>query len=449
MKKSLIVFVILICIPAFIYAQAEVPQVNKFLIDNLWIIVSAALVFFMQAGFLALEVGFVRRHSITGIALKNGIDFLVGSLGFFLAGFALMFGTSSEGLVGFSLFGLQGLTDASGGHPLGHTFFIFQLGFAVTAITIVSGALAERVGFISYLAGALVVGTIIYPIFGHWAWGNAFFGENKPWLAELGFMDFAGSTVVHSIGGWVGLIGAIILGPRLGRFNNKGKPKDFKSYSIGMVLLGTFILWLGWFGFNGGSTLEFNENVSLIILNTILSGSAAGTIAFFHAFWLQKKQAIYEKTIGGILGGLVAITASCNIVTPFGAILIGSLAGIVHNYAFDFVLFKLKVDDPVGAIPVHGFCGAFGTLMLALVAPESALNLPRFEQVLIQLVGIVAAFAWAAGTAFIMFKVIKKLFGLRVSPEEEKEGVSIPGLLKEKEEDTDLDMLAKLMKEGQ
>ncbi len=263
-------------------------------------------------------------------------------------------------------------------------------------------------------------------------------------------MDFAGSTAVHSVGAWIALVGAYILGPRLGRYKPDGTIKSFKPYNIAISVLGVFILWLGWFGFNGGSTLAFSDDVDNIIINTTVCAIVGGLASFFHCFFFQSKSDIYEKFIGGILGGLVAVTASCNIITIGGAIGIGLIAGLVHNLSFDLVAKKWKIDDPVGAIPVHGFCGALGTILLAVFGAESALSLPRWEQLGIQVFGVAICFVWSAGLSYITFKMIEKAFGLRLSPEEEKSGVSIPGMLelnKEEEEDLDMDLIRNLMKE--
>lgn len=302
---------------------------------------------------------------------------------------------------------------------------MFQLAFAGTAVTIVSGAMSERTGFIPYLTASLIISMIIYPVFGHWAWGNLFFENNSAWLADLGFIDFAGSTVVHSVGAWTSLVGLYFLGARIGRYDEAGNIRPFPSYNLPYAVLGVFLLWVGWWGFNGGSTLALNETVGKIILNTNLAGAAGGLFAYFHCMIFQKKADVYEKLLGGVLGGLVAITASPHIQTPLTSILIGGLAGVVHNYGYDIVLKKWRIDDAVGAIPVHGFCGAFGTLAVALFAPADSLPNDRLMQFGIQSVGIVTAFVWTTGIAFTMFYVLKKTVGLRVSPSEEREGITL------------------------
>lgn len=394
--------------------------------DILWVLVSAALVFLMQAGFKCLEVGMMRKQHSTIIGMKNVIDWAVVCLTFFIFGFGFMFGESGDGFIGWSLFALDGMSSETG-NKMGPVFFLFQLGFAAAAVTIVSGSMAERTGFVTYLCASILIGSFIYPIFGFWAWGNLFIADNKPWLAQLGFMDFAGATVVHSLGAWVALIGVWIIGPRLGRYDKEGKLRPFKCYNIAYAILGVLILCFGWWGFNGGSTLKFDYSVGMIILNTNLAAAAGGFAAFLHSYFCQQKQELNEKLLGGVLGGLVAITACCNVVTPAFAILVGLIAGIVHNLSFDLIIKKFRLDDSIGAIPVHGFCGAFGTLAVALFGKEELLVHPRMVQVSIQLIGIITCFAWASVTAFVVFKLCKRVVGLRVSPQEEHEGISIGG----------------------
>tara|TARA_Y100000310_G_scaffold251950_1_gene258577 strand:+ start:2425 stop:3828 length:1404 start_codon:yes stop_codon:yes gene_type:complete len=439
----------LLGLPLFLFAQSTDEMVNlSFQIDKLWVLIAAALVFFMQAGFLTLELGLVRSQTATSIGIKNGIDFVVGALGFYMVGFALMFGHSASGFIGTDTFFLNGIETNEGGSNLGFTFFIFQLGFAVTAITIVSGALAARVGFISYLLTSLMMGLLIYPVFGHWVWGSGFYDGNSGWLGDLGFIDFAGSTVVHSVGGWMALVGAIILGPRLGRYKSDGSMAFFKPSNIGIAFLGVFILWLGWFGFNGGSTLAFSADVDDIIVNTTMAAVVGGLVAFFHSFFFQKKEDIYEKLIGGILSGLVAITAGCHIVTIEGAMAIGAIAGVLHNVSYNLIIRKFKIDDAVGAVPVHGVSGAVGTISLVFFAKEGTLENPFLLQLGIQLLGVVVCLVWTVVMGVIVFKVIEKTIGLRLSPEEEKAGLSIPGMMEEEpEEDIDIEALKALMKE--
>ena len=401
---------------------------NKADIDRLWVLLAAALVFFMQAGFLCLEVGLVRPRSIVSIAMKNGIDWIMGSFAFLLVGFGLMFGTTWGGMFG-SEFSLHNLLTAGDAIPMKYIFFMFQLGFLGTAITIVSGTMSERTGFVTYVCASFLVGLIIYPVFGHWAWGNLFIAGNETFLQKLGFMDFAGSTVVHSVGAWVGLVGIWMLGPRLGRYDSAGKMKPMQGYSIPFAMLGVLILWVGWWGFNGGSTLAFSEEVGSIILNTNMAAAAGGLAAFLHSRFIQKKADLNEKLIGGILGGLVAITAGCNVVTPMGAVMVGLTAGVVHNLGYDFILKKLKLDDPVGAVPIHGICGVWGTLCVALFGRTElfAMGNSRWEQLGVQMIGITTCFVWTALSAYLMFRLLKATVGLRVSPAEERIGINIAG----------------------
>ncbi|MCV9387171.1 ammonium transporter [Reichenbachiella ulvae] len=403
-------------------------------IDHVWVLLSAALVFFMQAGFKAFEVGMVRHEHGNAVAIKNIIDWIIGSLIFLFLGFGVMFGKSSYGIIGTDLFFGMGIQDNPDGSPLGSIFFLFQIAFATTALTIVSGAMSERTGFIPYMTASALVALLIYPVFGHWAWGNLFYADNPAWLADLGFIDFAGSTVVHSIGAWVALVGIWKIGPRLGRFDENGNPVAFKASSYAYSVMGLLILWLGWWGFNGGSQLALDGAVGEIILNTNIAGAAAGLVAFFHCYWFQKREDLYPKFLGGIIGGLVAITACCSMVSHLGALAVGLTAGLIHNYAYDLILYKCKLDDPVGAIPVHGFCGVWGTLCVALfgqLSPETS----RLTQFGIQLLGCGVAFGFTTIVSYVMFSVLEKTVGLRVSPEEEKTGIIIGGEVAAEEEE--------------
>ncbi|UZR99052.1 ammonium transporter [Chondrinema litorale] len=420
-------------------------------IDAIWVLIAAALVFLMQAGFKCLEVGLVRKKHIEAVAMKNVIDWAVASLIFLVFGFGLMFGKDSVGVIGSNLFFLSNLESVEDGNSLGIIFFMFQLAFAGTALTIVSGAMSERTGFVPYLVASVFIALLIYPVFGHWAWGNLFFADNKSWLADLGFIDFAGSTVVHSVGAWVSLAGLSLLGPRIGRYNLDGSPRDIKAFNIPYAALGLFMLWLGWWGFNGGSTLAFDSSVGLIILNTNIAGATGAIVAYFHCKLFQNKVGIYEKLIGGALGGLVAITASPHIQTPFTSMVIGILAGVVHNYGFEYLV-KKRIDDAVGAIPVHGFCGVLGTL-LVVISPEilftdGTFNFMRvITQLGVQALGVAICFGWAFSVGLLMFYTLKKTVGLRVSPDEEREGITLFPKIKEKDEQIDEDELKKLLSE--
>lgn len=385
--------------------------------NNLWILIAAALVFFMQAGFKVLETGLVKSEHRTGIGVKNLMDWVAGSLAFFLIGFGLMFGTSAGGVIGTDHFFGFNFND-----DFDYIFFIFQLAFAGTALTIVSGAMSGRTALVPYFVASIFTAIVVYPVFGHWVWGNILIPENSAWLADLGFMDFAGSTVVHSVGAWVGLVGIWIVGPRLGRFSAKGDIQPVKASDYSYSILGLMILWLGWWGFNGGSTLSFDGSVARIILNTNLAAAGACFSAYLHVKMFQKNKDVIEKIIGGTLTGLVAITACCNVVSPVSSVIIGLLAGLVHNYAYILIGEKWKLDDPVGAIPVHGFGGVFGTLCVALFGDADLLVHGRWIQLAVQVFGVLLCMTFTLGTAYVIFTVVKYLFGLRLSPKEEMEG---------------------------
>lgn len=446
-KHSFLLFIVFLFISTISNAQSVDEGsivVSKTLIDKLWVLLAAALVFLMQAGFKSLEVGLVRRNHGSTVAMKNVIDWSVGSLIFFVVGFGLMFGESWLGFIGTSSF-LPSNFNYEGANSLGAIFFMFQLAFVGTAVTIVSGAMSERTGFIPYLVATIFIALIIYPVFGHWAWGSLFLQDNAGWLESLGFIDFAGSTVVHSVGAWVSLAGLILLGARIGRFDENGKPQDMEPNSIAYAVLGLFILWFGWWGFNGGSTLSFSDKVGVIILNTNIAGATAGLIAYFHALVFQKKESIYEKLIGGALAGLVAITASAHIQTPLTSIIIGIVAGVVHNIGFEFLLRK-KIDDAVGAIPIHGFGGVAGTL-LVVIAPEILTQGLGYasKQLFIQLLGVLVCFGWTFSMGFLVFKILKKVTGLRVSPREEREGILLYPQTQKEEEPIDEAELAAIL----
>lgn len=412
----------------------------------LWVLISAAFVFLMQAGFLILEAGFVRKKNAKSVAMKNLIDWVSASLFFFFIGFGFMFGESVNGIVGSSFFLLDGFAAYDDGAHLGYGFFLFQLAFAGTAVTIVSGAMSERTGFITYLFASIIIAAVIYPVFGHWVWGGGFVANNTPWLAKLGYIDFAGSSVVHLLGATIAFVGTIMVGPRLGRFDAEGNVVVLQGYSLPLSAFGVIILWFGWWGFNGGSTLAINKDVPGIILNTNIAGAAAGLVAFVHAYFIHKKRFLNEKFLGGLLAGLVAITASANIVDSGSALIIGAVAGWVHNVGFEWLLDK-KIDDPVGAIPVHGFAGIWGVLALAIFARSDALSplgmeYGRVYQFSIQLLGVFVCIAWAASVSFVMFLVLRKFVGLRVSVQEEQNGLDISGDVQKEEAPLDIDVEA-------
>jgi len=381
--------------------------------DYLWTLIAAALVFFMQAGFAMVESGFTRAKNAVNIMMKNLMDFAMGSLAFWAIGFGLMFGATSTGWFGTSGFFLSDFSP--GEDPWVLAFWMFQVVFAATAATIVSGAMAERTKFSGYLVYSVFVSALIYPIFGSWAWGSLYKGAG--WLEGLGFIDFAGSTVVHSVGGWIALAGAIVLGPRLGKYTKDGKVRPIPGHNLPLAALGVFILWLGWFGFNPGSTTAANKDIAMIFVNTNLSAAAGAVFAMFTA-WIKFKKPDVGMSLNGALAGLVAITSPCATVTPLSSVVIGAIAGIVVVLS---VLFfdKIKVDDPVGAISVHGVCGAWGTIAAGIfnIGGTSAKILG------VQVLGVAACFVWAFGAGLVLFKLIDMTIGLRVSPEEEAEGL--------------------------
>ena len=421
-KIPLLAVVILLLFPLLAWGADETPTIagNAEAIkavqsnaDYVWTLVAAALVFFMQAGFAMVETGFTRAKNAVNILMKNLMDFAMGSIFYWAIGFGLMFGVTTTGWFGTSGFFLSDFTP--GGDPWVLAFWMFQVVFAATAATIVSGAMAERTKFISYLIYSAVVSALIYPIFGGWAWGGLFHGGG--WLEKLGFIDFAGSTVVHSMGGWVALAGAIALGPRIGKYTKDGKVRAIPGHNLPLAALGVFILWLGWFGFNPGSTTAANKDIAMIFVNTNLAAAAGCILAMFTS-WFRFKKFDVGMSLNGALAGLVAITAPCASVTPLSSVIIGAIAGVIVVFA---VLFfdRIKVDDPVGAVSVHGVCGAWGTLSAGIFNIGGT----SVKIIGVQLLGIGTAFAWAFTTAFVMFKLIDLTVGLRVSPEEELEGL--------------------------
>ena len=381
--------------------------------DYVWTLVAAALVFFMQAGFAMVEAGFTRAKNAINIMMKNLMDFSMGSIAFWALGFGLMFGVSKAGLIGTSGFFLSDFKP--GGDPWVLAFWMFQVVFAATAATIVSGAMAERTKFSGYLLYSIFISALIYPIFGSWAWGGLLNGGG--WLEKLGFIDFAGSTVVHSVGGWAALAGTIVLGPRLGKYAKDGSVRPILGHNLPLAALGVFILWLGWFGFNPGSTTAANKDIAMIFVNTNLA-AAAGAITAMFTSWLKFKKPEVGMSLNGALAGLVAITAPCASVSPLSAVVIGAIAGIIVVLS---VLFfdRIRIDDPVGAISVHGVNGAWGTLAAGIFNMGGT----SFKIIGVQLLGIVTCFVWTFVTAFILFKIIDKTTGLRVSPQEEADGL--------------------------
>lgn len=380
-------------------------------LDSVWVILGGILVFFMQAGFALIESGSVRSKNTVNVLMKNYMDTCLGGLVFWLVGFGIMFGVNHSGFIGLSHFAPNQLDDWN------WNLLFFQMMFAATATTIASGAMAERIHFVAYVVSAAIVSGLIYPVFGSWAWGSLFGGEG--WLKALGFIDFAGSTVVHSIGGWVALAGIIVLGPRLGRFGRDGKSHYLPGHNLPLVALGGFILWLAWFGFNAGSTIQANVSIGRIALNTHLAACAAAA-AYMLICLLRKKAILIRSTINASLGGLVAITAGCASMTPIFAVCTGLVAGVLVT-VIPALMEKLKIDDVVDAVAVHGFCGAWGTLAAGIFLENNMFN---GAVISIQCLGVMAAFLWGFGVAFIVFKMLDKaLGGLRVSKQHEQRGL--------------------------
>ena len=385
-------------------------------LDTLWVLLAAAMVMFMQPGFAMVESGFTRAKNTANILMKNVLDFSVGSLIFWLIGFSIMFGTDLGGFIGKPDLFFSG----SYGNDVDMAMLIFQTVFAATAATIVSGAVAERTEFGGYVIASFFITALIYPISGHWVWGGG-------WLSELGFHDFAGSTVVHSVGGWLGLVGAATVGPRLGKYN--GKRKAIPGHSMTIGALGVFILWFGWFGFNPGSQLAASglDNISAVasIFVTTNLSAASGTLTAMIVSWARYKRPSLGLSLNGALAGLVAITAGCDIVSPGGAVIIGIVAGFVLIFGVE-LLDALRIDDPVGAVTVHGFSGAAGTLMVGLLATEGGLFYGGGASLLgVQALGVVSIAAWSMVLGFILFRIIKSTVGLRVPKRVEEEGLDI------------------------
>jgi len=387
-------------------------------LDVAWILICAALVMLMQAGFACLESGSVRTKNSINVAAKNFADFCISSALFWLFGFALMFGVTSGGLFGTSGFFFDDTTN-----PWLMAFFIFQLGFCGTAVTIVSGAVAERMRFVGYLVITVIVAGLIYPVVGHWVWGSAAGTSSGGWLEGMGFIDFAGSTVVHSVGGWVSLAAIMIIGPRIGRFGKNSV--TIHGHDIPIVTLGVFILWFGWFGFNGGSTLGLTPEVPTIIVNTTISGAFGGIVALVMGWWITGRSDVV-MIMNGSLAGLVGITASAHIMTPLSAVSIGCIAGAIM-YGVTMLLEKLELDDVVGAVPVHLAAGIWGTLAVALFGdPESwGTGLGRWEQLVVQAIGVGATFAWAFGVSFTLLWLYNRRYPLRIDPEGERIGLNV------------------------
>jgi Amt family ammonium transporter len=422
-KRLLFILIFCLIIPTILMAE-NTDTTLQIAINTIWVLMTAFLVFFMQAGFGMVEAGFIRAKNTSNILTKNFLDFCMASLGFFMFGYAIMYGTGNDflGLSGWFMFGAK---SGSSNVPV-FAFWLFQVAFCGAAATIVAGGMAERMKFPAYLIYSFIISAFIYPIVGHWIWGGG-------WLGGMGFTDFAGSTVVHTVGGTAAFIGTVLLKPRIGKYRKDGSANLIAGHNIPLASLGVFILWFGWFGFNAGSTLAVDpsgELIARIAMNTNIA-AAAGGIGALITVWLKVKKADLSMTMNGALAGLVAVTAPCAYIDPWAAIFIGFIGGIIVVLGV-FFLDKIHIDDPVGAVPVHGMCGVWGTLSLGIFG-QQALGLPNqgliygggLTQLGIQALGSLSTAAFVLLAMGLVFKVIDLTIGLRVSTEEEYRGLDI------------------------
>lgn len=441
--RKILIPLFLLLFPLITTAQTSVPEevsnADKIAelstgLNTVWMLLAAMLVFFMQPGFALVEAGFTRSKNTANILMKNLVDFMVGSILFWFIGFGLMFGVGD-------VFGTPHLFDLNAmdniiqnGLPI-EGFLIFQTVFCATSATIVSGAMAERTKFSMYLAYTIAISVLIYPVSGHWTWGGGWLSNADPdsfMMSVFGytFHDFAGSTVVHSVGGWIALVGAAILGPRLGKYGKDGKSKAIPGHNLTLACLGVFILWFGWFGFNPGSQLAAagygdQTAISHVFLTTNLAACTGGFLALIVS-WIKYGKPSLSLTLNGILAGLVGVTAGCDLVSPMGAALIGAICGTVMIFAVEFIEHRLKIDDPVGASSVHGVCGSLGTILTGLFAVEGGTFYGGgFGFLGAQIFGVIIVGGWAALMGYIIFKVLDKVHGLRVPARIEEEGLDI------------------------
>ncbi len=420
-KKIALVFLLTLCGGFALFAEESVESLTAAM-DMLWLILTGSLVFFMQAGFALVETGLTRAKNATNIIMKNLMDFCLGSLVFWMFGWGLMYGADKfGGFVGFSDFFKGPMGD-----PTFYRDWFFQVVFAATSATIVSGAMAERTQFKSYLIYTVFISALIYPVSGHWIWGGG-------WLSSMGFHDFAGSTVVHSVGGWAALMGAAVLGPRSGKYvkvDGKITVKAFPGHNIPLAALGVFILWFGWYGFNPGSTLSgVSVDIARVAVTTTLAAAAGANAAMFFSWaWFKKPDA--SMTMNGALAGLVAITAPCAVVSPGAAVVIGLIAGVLVVLSVEFFDKLVKIDDPVGAVSVHMVNGIFGTLAVGIWGNVEGVSVGLlhgggFAQLGVQALGVAAVAAWAGGLSLLLFLAIKATVGLRVSAKDELIGLDL------------------------
>ncbi|MGD9474809.1 MAG: ammonium transporter [Eubacteriaceae bacterium] len=401
---------------------------TQLFLDITWVFLASVLVFFMQAGFAMVETGFTRAKNAGNIIMKNFVDFMLGSILFYAIGFSIMFGPDMGGLIGTAGFFAPEKLEGAGAFDTvtPELFIFFQTVFCATAATIVSGAVAGRTKFTTYCFISAFVSLVIYPVVGHWAWGGGF-------LSEMGFVDFAGSTVVHSVGGWTALVGAAMVGPRIGKYNKDGKANAIPGHSLTLGALGVFILWFAWFGFNCGSTLGMTTDIGHIAMTTNLAAAAGGLTTMFLT-WIRFGKPDISMTLNGVLGGLVAITAGCLVVTIWGAIVIGIIAGVVITFGIPFIDQTLKIDDPVGAVGVHCMNGVVGTLSVGLFANYAPGTEDAVTGLLygggvsllgVQFIGVLSVAVWTLACAFVLFFILKKTIGLRVDKNVEIEGLDV------------------------
>ena len=432
LRRSLPMLGLLLLAPAAAWAEGEAPAPYEASHANvMWTLLGGILVMFMQPGFAMVECGLSRAKNAVNILMKNYADFMIGSLAFLFVGFGLMFGGSAGGVFGTSGFFLSGMTGDTPDGQWSLTFWFFQSVFCGTAATIVSGAIAGRTRFGAYLMASVLISAVIYPVSGHWAWNALANPDTKAWLCKLGFIDFAGSTVVHSVGGFVALAGAIVVGPRLGKYSPDGNARAIPGHNLSLAALGVFILWFGWFGFNCGSTNVPDGTIGFIAVNTNLA-ACAGFLGAMLASWMMAGKPDPSMSFNGVLAGLVGITAGCYDVTPFGAVAIGFLSGVLVVGSVVFIDQKLKIDDPVGAVSVHAVCGLFGTVAVGLFASphygSDAAGLfygGGFKLLGVQIVGALSIDAWAFVMGLVVFKIVKATIGVRVDPKDEIKGLDL------------------------
>lgn len=441
--RKILIPLFLLLFPLITTAQTSVPEevsnADKIAelstgLNTVWMLLAAMLAFFMQPGFALVEAGFTRSKNTANILMKNLVDFMVGSILFWFIGFGLMFGVGN--VFGTPhLFDLDAMDNIIQNRLPIEGFLIFQTVFCATSATIVSGAMAERTKFSMYLAYTIAISVLIYPVSGHWTWGGGWLSNADPdsfMMSVFGytFHDFAGSTVVHSVGGWIALVGAAILGPRLGKYGKDGKSKAIPGHNLTLACLGVFILWFGWFGFNPGSQLAAagygdQTAISHVFLTTNLAACTGGFLALIVS-WIKYGKPSLSLTLNGILAGLVGVTAGCDLVSPMGAALIGAICGTVMIFAVEFIEHRLKIDDPVGASSVHGVCGSLGTILTGLFAVEGGTFYGGgFGFLGAQIFGVIIVGGWAALMGYIIFKVLDKVHGLRVPARIEEEGLDI------------------------